>query len=152
MSAIVGTITTSSSCSVTTDTSAVMPGFRRASGASMRMSTLKVTLPPPPLAASEFATDAIAVTVPWLTISGNAGYVTLALCPTAILAMSFSPTCTVTFILDRSAICMHCFPPLVSLSPMIMPPVTVAPTLALSSTMLPELGAVTVRLAALAFA
>ena len=151
MSAIVGTITTSSSCSVTTETSAVMPGFRRASGASMRMSTLKVTLPPP-LAASEFATDAIAVTVPWLTISGNAGYVTLALCPTAILAMSFSPTCTVTFILDRSAICMHCLPPLVSLSPMIMPPVTVAPTLALSSTMLPELGAVTVRLAALAFA
>ena len=73
MSAIVGTITTSSSCSVTTDTSAVMPGFRRASGASMRMSTLKVTLPPPPLAASEFATDAIAVTVPWLTISGKAG-------------------------------------------------------------------------------
>ena len=25
--------------------------------------------------------------------------------------MSFSPTCTVTFILDRSAICMHCLPP-----------------------------------------
>ena len=47
---------------------------------------------------------------------------------------------------------MHCLPPLVLLSPMIMPPVTVAPTLALSSTMLPELGAVTVRLAALAFA
>ena len=66
--------------------------------------------------------------------------------------MSFSPTCTVTFILDRSEICMHCLPPLVSLSPMIMPLVTVAPTLALSSTMLPELGAVTVRPAALAFA
>ena len=72
MSAIVGTITTSSSCSVTTETSAVMPGFRRASGASMRMSTLKVTLPPPELE-SEFATEAMAVTVPWLTISGNAG-------------------------------------------------------------------------------
>ncbi len=75
----------------------------------MRMSTLKVTLPPPPLAASEFATDAIAVTVPWLTISGNAGYVTLALCPAAILAMSFSPTCTVTFILiGRRSACTAC--------------------------------------------
>ncbi len=47
---------------------------------------------------------------------------------------------------------MHCLPPLVSPSPIIMPPVTVAPTLALSSTMLPELGAVTVRSAALALA
>ena len=46
MSAIVGTITTSSSCSVTTETSAVMPGFRRLSGASIKMSTLNVTLPP----------------------------------------------------------------------------------------------------------
>ena len=66
--------------------------------------------------------------------------------------MSFSPTCTVTFILERSAICIHCLPPLVSPSPMTTPPVTVAPTLALSSTMLPELGAVTVRSAALALA
>ena len=47
---------------------------------------------------------------------------------------------------------MHCLPPLVSPSPMIMPPVTVAPTLALSSTMLPELGAFTVRSAAFAVA
>ena len=73
MSAMVGTITTSSSCSVTTETSAVMPGLRRASGASIKMSTLKVTLPPPPLVEAEFATEAMAVTVPWLTISGNAG-------------------------------------------------------------------------------
>ena len=73
MSAIVGTITTSSSFSVTTETSAVIPGLRRLSGASMRMSTLKVTLPPLPEPESEFATEAIAVTVPWLTISGNAG-------------------------------------------------------------------------------
>ena len=47
---------------------------------------------------------------------------------------------------------MHCLPPLVSPSPMIVPPVTVAPTLALSSTMLPELGAFTVRSAAFAVA
>ena len=47
---------------------------------------------------------------------------------------------------------MHCLPPLVSPSPMTMPPVTVAPTLALSSTMLPELGAFTVRSVAFAFA
>ena len=56
------------------------------------------------------AMEAMPVTLPCRVRSGNAGKVTLAVCPTATFAMSSSLTWTVTFICDRSAICIRDFP------------------------------------------
>ena len=94
------------------------------------------------------AMDAMAVTRPVSTRSVNAGQVMVAVWSTATLAMSCSSTWMVTFILERSAICMS--GPVAPEPPMLSD--RSVPTCALRATTEPAAGALTVRRAALATA
>ena len=92
--------------------------------------------------------EAMPVTRPVMERSGKAGQEMVAVWSTATLAMSSSSTWMVTFILERSAICMS--GPFVPAPPKLSP--RSAPTCAFMDTMEPAAGAFTVRRAAFAAA
>ena len=89
------------------------------------------------------------VTSPSSMTPGSAENDIRAACPTAILEMSTSFTCTLTVIWERSAICTSGPADVVPSAPWESPPAAVeAPSTAFITTMEPATGAVTVRPAA----
>ena len=95
---------------------------------------------------SALVVDAMLTTSAAKAMSGTAENVAVAVWPTAILMMSTSLTCTVTFMRVRSAICTRCCEP----SPPPWP--TGEPDTAFMAMRLPAAGAVTVRCSAAATA